>query len=62
MDEHFMTLLNVAFTTIALKSVHRDDVRHEIQMGEEKLEKKLWVELVKSEQDLQPIIDVVANI
>ena len=61
MDERFMTLLNAAFTTIASKSVHRDDVKHQIQMGEENLE-KLRVELVKSEQDLQSIIDVVANL
>ena len=55
MDEHFMTLLNVAFTTIALKSVHRDDVKHQIQMGEENLE-KLRVELVKSGSSITPAL------
>lgn len=60
-DSRFMTVLHVAFTTIASRIVRRDDLGDQAQTFEEKLA-QLRTEMSKSEQDLENIVAMMAHL
>ena len=60
-DNGLMAMLNLAFTTVTSRTARRDNIKGQVHICEETLG-RLWEELSRSEQDLQSILETVANL
>ena len=60
-DDGFMAMLNLAFTTVTSRTARRDNIKGQVRICEETLG-RLREELSRSEQDLQSILETVANL